>query len=56
MGDKVTHVITDSKWDDNFDEVSCTHHSTIFIKMSMSNFSKYKIFWVTINFNNTARY
>jgi len=23
MGDKVTHIVTDSKWDDNFDEASC---------------------------------
>ena len=22
MGDKVTHIVTDSKWDDNFDEAS----------------------------------
>ena len=33
MGDKVTHVVTNSQWDDNFDEVSstpCDYYSVMY--------------------------
>ena len=36
MGDKVTHIITNSKWDDNFDEAS-------FILATSSSLNHYSV-------------
>ena len=37
MGDKVTHIVTDSQWDDNFDEASYVHATRLLFSHVTTN-------------------